>query len=78
MKKKWVLEASHFHQKQQDYESIPETIAFRFAMHEAHARDTFIKNIMPKWWVWCVKKGGVLSKIARFFIRVVVVVDKNG
>ncbi len=48
---------------------IARTVAFR----EAQRQEDFIKHITPRWWQWCVEKGGIFRWFAKSVIKIVVV-----
>ena len=36
-------------------------------------QDKYIRSITPKWWRWCIKKGGIFRWAASKFIKVIIV-----
>ena len=45
-------------------------------LREAELQEDFIKQITPKWWQWCILRGGILKWIASKLIKIIVVERK--
>lgn len=48
-------------------------VAIKMQMHIAKETDKFVQQVVPKWFWWAINKGGLLRKIARVFIKVVII-----